>query len=118
SELFISCETTSDVSASLFATGRSSWKITAGIDELSELKLFKAYPNPVSDRLTIETLSSIESVELTGTDGHSCFVYTPASLQIKVTINLSEMSLADGLYTLRIKTGSRLYYKKLLLIKT
>lgn len=59
---------------------------------------YKLYPNPASDKLTIETTSYIESVEVLNMVGQK--VITKSYRDKKVELDIS--SLPKGVYTLRI----------------
>ncbi|HET6559989.1 MAG TPA: T9SS type A sorting domain-containing protein [Prolixibacteraceae bacterium] len=77
-------------------------------DALTADQIVSVYPNPFADILYINSLSSVEWVEIVNMQG--TVVYSEQ--QPSSTINVHH--LARGLYMIRIKSGSRLFSQKLL----
>ena len=71
---------------------------TEGIDELNRTTLI--YPNPVSDKLTIETQEAVEKVEIYNVMG--ALVYSQKSCGEKVEITTAD--LPTGTYVVRLTT--------------
>ena len=69
---------------------------TVGINEVNPQIAIKAYPNPVSDLLTIETESQIDRIEITDVLGKTFARTMNAGNQVNL------WDLSSGIYTLKI----------------
>ena len=79
---------------------------TIGLEELSTL--FKLYPNPASDLLTIEGTELMENVAILDVSGKVLFSSTNAS----VIHNLNIESLSRGMYLVRFISNNETYTKQ------
>lgn len=78
-------------------------------DEDFNLTDFKLYPNPVRDRLTIQTNMSLSSVEVFNLLGQKVIGINAESL-FDNTIDVS--TLSNGYYLLKVKSGNQSSLKK------
>src|SRR5690606_19868797 len=73
----------------------------SGVDEVDNSKGLHLYPNPNTGSFTIESESSIQSIEVLSSTGQK--VYSSKTEAKKLEVNLPA-SLANGVYVLRVET--------------
>ena len=67
------------------------------------------YPNPVTDKLQIESSITINEIELFSIDGKVVYQSNPATNNISLSLN----NLKTGIYFLRVQTNSQLFTEKI-----
>lgn len=84
------------------------WSFTTASDPLSvdenELNLFKVYPNPVKNIITIETGLTIDSIDVVNQIGQNVLTLNSNRI-INNQVDLS--SLSQGLYFMNIRSGDK-----------
>ena len=74
-----------------------------GMDELNSFPV-KIYPNPTHDKLFIEALEKVESIQILDMNGKVIFSDENYESKFKVDLNLENIS--KGMYTIRIITAN------------
>lgn len=80
-----------------FSTGQCNYSVS--LDELSDVRNTRIYPNPVSDFITIEGLNTETMVELVSMDGRRV-------LESSTSGSVDVRNLGEGMYLLRIFGGN------------
>ncbi len=62
---------------------------------------FKLFPNPASDKVSIEGTVTLEEIEVVTIDGRTLMTITPSELITEIDVN----SLSSGVYFIRIKSN-------------
>jgi subtilisin family serine protease len=78
-------------------------KVMARIDKV-ESAVFRAYPNPGNNLLTIDSKELIEQVTILTTDGRIVLQSLPADQLTSVSLNTE--NLAEGIYLIQVRTIS------------
>jgi hypothetical protein len=62
---------------------------------------FKLFPNPASDKVSIEGSVTFEAIEIVAIDGRTLLTITPSALNTEIDVN----SLSSGVYFIRVKSN-------------
>ena len=76
----------------------------------SDNPTLKVYPNPATDKLSIETSGLIKNIQLLNLDGKIIQQFSPNSYHL--SLNMS--NLKSGLYLLRVQTNKQLFDEKVI----
>lgn len=86
-------------------------------DEFMQQVMFSIYPNPASDRVTINSISEgtnmIEQVTITNASGQVVW----QSLQTNQNASIDVLHFAEGLYMMTIKQGSTLIHQRFIICR-
>lgn len=109
SHLFISCESTPDVSASLYLTDLNQI-ITTPISEIPS-NIVECFPNPAADYLEIFSDKNISSIALCDNYGRAIYYSSAKGNQFR--LNLVGIGLKNGIYLLKIHNSQKVTVKKI-----
>jgi hypothetical protein len=59
------------------------------------------FPNPASDKVSIEGSVTFEAIEIVAIDGRTLLTITPSALNTEIDVN----SLSSGVYFIRVKAN-------------
>ncbi len=87
-----------------------------GINNLTDLKGIRVYPNPTTGKITIGTDQSIGAIEVTVMNTLNDVIYSyPLETWANKKLNIDLSKLAKGIYFIKIKTGTIEETKKVVL---
>jgi hypothetical protein len=113
-ELFISCESSVDVSASLYNIDMTPWKLVTGIaEETNFQRSFAVYPNPAENFFTIDSPYALSSIAVYTMDGSLCAFVAVENSAAPLTLNTEEQHLIAGIYFIKINSTAGVCFKKL-----
>ena len=108
--VFISCESTAGIIASLYSCNLRQATIT-GSPEITNTNI-SCYPNPADDYLNIYSPVNIKSIEVWNLNGKKVFHIDLNSSQYQLQLN--EAGIKQGVYLLEIKTADKTVRKQVL----
>lgn len=87
-----------------------------GIDDFGLPAGCKVYPNPASDRISVEVNEPIEYVRIFGADGRMVLESMSANEGLTLRV-LNTSQLASGSYLLEVRTTSRSYRQQIVVLR-
>lgn len=108
--VFISCESTSDIPASLYTFDLNQLVISS-VSDVSENR-FSIFPNPTSGKFNVNLQKRIDRIIIRDLNGR--LLYTNAVNGNRISIDLGPLHLKNGFYIAELLSANQAFYSRFL----